>query len=453
MLLQGPVLPTLLRLVAPNMLIFVVNSLTTACDAYFVGQLGTDALAGLALVFPVMTLMAACAIGGIGGGAGAAVARALGAGHPETAETLVTHALVTALIIGVGFTAGMLLAGPALYTALGGMGASLHAALAFSNVLFGGAVVSWLFNILVAVVRGSGNMWLPAVVIVTGGSLHIGLSRWLVLGSAWLSPLGIQGIAISYITYHGLGTLVLCSYLLSGRGFVGLSFDKALSGVHFWEILRVGVPASTNFVLGYLTVIIVTGLVGHFGSAAVAAYGLSARLEYIQGGLVSNIGLALIVFVGANTGRGNYPRARRVAWVGAALATTLTSGFGLLAAVCPWLWIGLFTAEPEVIATASTYFRVVAPTYPAYGLGLALYFAVQGMGHGAWAAAAGVVRFLIAAGAGAVTIYGFTAPLTTLFAMIALSFLAFGCTLALALTTGRIDAIERRHIATPDPQP
>ena len=146
-LLDGPIVPTLLRLAAPNVVVMTVQVAVTAGEAYFLGWLGADALAGVSLTFPLIMLMQTMSAGGIGGGVSAAVARALGAGRRRDADALGFHALLIATVMGAGFTGALVLGGPALYRAMGGTGGALAAALAYSNIVFGGAIAVWLWNI------------------------------------------------------------------------------------------------------------------------------------------------------------------------------------------------------------------------------------------------------------------------------------------------------------------
>src|SRR5437879_2917616 len=85
-LLEAPILPTLLRLAAPNVVVVVVQAMSSAFDAFFVGRLGADALAGVSLVFPLWMLMVTMSAGGMGGGIASAIARALGAGRRAEAN-------------------------------------------------------------------------------------------------------------------------------------------------------------------------------------------------------------------------------------------------------------------------------------------------------------------------------------------------------------------------------
>jgi Na+-driven multidrug efflux pump len=155
----------------------VAQALVSTCEVSFIGRLGSEALAGVAMVYPLLMLMQTMSAGGMGGGVAPAVARALGAGRRHDAHALVLHALLIACAMGMLFTTGALWWGPTLYWAMGGTGEALAAALAYSNIVFAGALSVWLLNTLASVIRGTGNMLLPAGVVMVGGALTLLLSH------------------------------------------------------------------------------------------------------------------------------------------------------------------------------------------------------------------------------------------------------------------------------------
>jgi putative MATE family efflux protein len=436
-LLEGPVLPTLLRLAAPNVLVMLLQAAVSTLDGVFVGWLGADALAGVSLVFPLVMLMQTMSAGGMGGGVASAVARALGAGRREDADALASHAVLIALCMSGLFTAGALWTGPAVYRAMGGRDGALASAVVYSNAIFGGALAYWLYNTLGSIVRGAGNMGLPAAVMALGAAIYLALSPALITGWGPFPALGVAGAAVASVASFVLGSLILLGYLLSGRGLVRLSLHRhRLRWSLFWEILRVGAPGSLNTVMTNLTIVLVTGLVGPFGAPALAGYGMGARLEYLQIPLVFGLGSALVTMVGTNTGARHFARAERVAWVGAGLAAGITGGIGLAAALAPRGWIGLFSANPDVLAAGATYLRIVGPTYGFFGLGLALYFASQGAGRLAWPLLAGLARLLIAAAGGWFASRWLGGGLAGVFAAMALALVVFGGTVGLAVRLG-----------------
>src|SRR5205809_7912289 len=137
-LLSAPILPTLARLSAPGILLVLFQSMVSVGDTYFVGRLGTEPLAGLALVFPLIMLLQMTSAGAMGGGVSSAIARALGAGDAAAARRLVVHALIIALAMGAAFSLLILIFGAGMYALLGGHDETLANAPAYSNVTFGG---------------------------------------------------------------------------------------------------------------------------------------------------------------------------------------------------------------------------------------------------------------------------------------------------------------------------
>jgi Na+-driven multidrug efflux pump len=226
-LLEGPIAATLFRLAAPTVVVMVIQVAVSAAEAAFVGWLGAEALAGVSLVFPLIMLMQTMSAGGMGGGVASAVARALGAGRRADADALAWHALLIAVVMGTVSTTATLWSGPRLYQALGGTGATLTLALAYSNVVFAGASALWVFNTLASVVRGAGNMVLPARIVVGGAAVTLTISPALIVGWGPFPPLGVAGAAAALVGYYAAGSLVLLGYLVSGRGLVRLSLGSA----------------------------------------------------------------------------------------------------------------------------------------------------------------------------------------------------------------------------------
>src|SRR4051794_22834699 len=140
LLLQGRIVPTILRLAWPNVLVMLAQASTGLIETWWVSHLGTDALAGMALVFPPVMLMQMLSAGSIGGGIASLIARAIGGGRRDEADALVLHAVVINIVLGLVFAAVMLVFGRPIYRLLGGSGGELEAALLYSNVVFAGCV-------------------------------------------------------------------------------------------------------------------------------------------------------------------------------------------------------------------------------------------------------------------------------------------------------------------------
>jgi len=389
-------MPTLVRLSAPGLLLVAFQSLVSIGDTYVVGRLGTAPLAGLALVFPLVMLLQMTSAGAMGGGVSSAIARALGAGDARSARRLVVHALVIAIAMGTAFTALVLALGPAIYRLLGGDPATLGHALAYSNMLFAGAVVVWLANTLSSVLRGTGNMLLPACALVAAALLHVPLSASLVLGLGPMPRLGIAGAGVAYIAGFAFAAALMAVVVFRRASPLRpRPGDWQLERRLFRDILRVGALSVVSSLQTVLTAVALTGFVARHGAAALAGYGVGLRLELLQIPLVFAIGQALVVLVGTNLGAGQPARARRIAWAGAGLAAWISLLIGVAVTLYPLAWVSLFSSDPQVLASGATYLRTVAPFYPFLAAGIALYFASQGAGNVLWPLLAGTARLAI----------------------------------------------------------
>jgi len=434
-LLQGAIVPTLLMLAWPNILVMTAQASTGLIETWWVSKLGTDALAGMALVFPGFMMMQMLSAGAIGGGIASAVARALGANRRADADALVLHALLVNLALGLATSVVFLAWGRPLYAAMGGRGASLEAALSYSNVVFAGNLLVWLMNALASVIRGTGNMLVPALAVCLGVVLLVPLSPLLIFGWGPVPALGIAGGGVAVVLTTALMAGLLGWYILSGRCVVRLQ-HAALSRAMFVDILRVGAVGAISTLQTSLTVVLTTGLVGaHGGPGAVAGYGTGARLEYLLIPLVFGIGAPLVALVGTNIGAGQRQRALRIAMIGGTLSFALTETVGLLAAIWPQAWLGLFGHDPAMLEAGTAYLRIVGPAYGFFGLGLSLYFASQGAGRLAWPLMGGLFRMLIAVAGGwlALTLTG---SLAWAFAALALALVVYGLTVGAAIASG-----------------
>ena len=134
---------------------------------------------------------------------------------------------------------------------------------------------------------------------------------------------------------------------------------------------------------------------------------MGARLEYILIPIGFGFGTAIVAMVGTNWGAKQYRRAREIAWTGAATVATTCATIGLLAALFPEMWLGLFSSDEDVIRVGTWYLQIVGPIYGCYGLGLALHSAMQGFGSVVLIVMANGVRLLASAAGALIAIYWF----------------------------------------------
>jgi putative MATE family efflux protein len=430
----------LIRLALPNLAPFAGIVILVSVDAIVVGRLGRDALAGLSLVFPLVMLSQTMAAGGLGSAVASAIARSLGSGDERRARSLALHGLLIALAISLCFAVLMFIGAKPLFRAMGARDAVLSNAVVYATVVFLGASAPWFLNVAASIARGTGNMTLPALAIATSAVSYIALAPALTSGVGSFGGHGIVGTAVAFVASYSFGLIVVVVPLFSVRGPLPLRFREfALDWSALREILTVGALGGTNAVLSSLTAVIATGFVAQFGPVSLAGYGLGARLEYVVVPLSFAFGTALVTVVGANIGAGNFERAKKAAWIGAALTASVTTGVGAVAWRVPHAWLRLFTTDGEVQEAGVVYLSNVAPYYGFFGLGLALYFAAIGAGRPGLPVAATMLRLTIVS----VGMYWMTDSLPQACAVLAISFAAYGLTIAAG--TSCVSWATRKH--------
>lgn len=434
LLLEGPILPTLLRLAAPNVLNLLAFVGVIVFDGYFLGRIGTNALAGASLVFPWVMLVLQTTNSGMGAGVSSAVARALGAGKRQRADELVFHTLLLALALAAIFSTLMLLAGPLIFYAMGGRGEMLEDALSYANVALGGAVAITVMNLLCNAVRGTGNMSLPAGLLAGCVIVHIALSPVLIFGWGPFPALGPAGAGWGLVIPFAVGSLIVIAYLRSSRSIVRLKFrDIAPRWELFSDILKVGVPGLANTAITNLSVVLLTGIAAQFGPEAAIGYAMGARLEYIMQPVAFGFGTAIVAMVGTNWGAQQYHRARRIGWTGAIVIAVVCGTIGSIVALKPNIWMNLFSDDAEVARFGALYLQIVGPAYLFFGLGLGLFFVSQGFGRGVAAMFVNALRLITSVGLGLAAVYWLDLGVSGFCAAVAVGFCLYAALLIYAV--------------------
>jgi Na+-driven multidrug efflux pump len=206
--------------------------------------------------------------------------------------------------------------------------------------------------------------------------------------------------------------------------------------VLFGRILSVGLIACVMATIANLTTILVTARIAAYGAAAVAAYGVSARLEFLMVPLAFGVGAALTALVGRAVGGGDWATARRTAWAGALMALAVTASVGFAVALFPGATARAFSSDPAVVAIATQALAIIGWALPGFGVGMALYFAALGAGQMRWPVVAALSRITLAVGGGWVLADLLGLGLTGQFVAVALGITAYGAITAAAVRPG-----------------
>jgi putative MATE family efflux protein len=378
-LLDGPILRTLLWLAWPNVIALTAGTCVVIAETSYIGRLGVEALAAMALVFPCVILTMTMSGGAMGGGVASAIARALGAGDRDRASTLAAHALLIGIGFGLVFMLGMLIFGPGLLELLGGRGNVLAQAIAYSQIFFGGAVLPWLMNTMAGILRGTGNMKLPSLMILNSAVCQIILGGTLGLGLGPVPQFGMRGVAAGSLIAYSISISVMGWYLFSGRARVvpkilGLRVQWAM----FIDILKVGAVSCFSPLQSVLTISIFTHMLAGFGTAVLAGYGIGARLEFMLTSIAFSVGIASVPMIGMAVGAGRIARARRTAWTAGLVSFIFVGTIATFIAIFPDVWVNIFTDDAGVRAASHQYLATAAPFYAFIGLAMSMYFSSQG---------------------------------------------------------------------------
>ncbi|WP_431282559.1 MATE family efflux transporter [Humitalea sp. 24SJ18S-53] len=386
----------ILALAAPTSLVAAIQATAQIIETVLAARQGTAALAGWAVVLPFALLMQQMSTGAMGGGVVSAIARALGAGRRDDASALVLHAM----LIAAGFAAGFMLLmvgfpGPILRL-VGGPEAAA-AAIPYALILFGlGALPAWMANTLASVLRGGGRHGLAARTMV------VAWIAYPILAWALAEPfgMGLPGLGLAFaIVFAAASVAMWVTVALGGAGFVP-HWRVPIQRVLFGRILSVGLIACVLAALANLTTILVTAQLVPWGVAAVAAYGIAARLEFLMVPLSFGVGSALTALVGRAVGAQDWVRARRTAWVGGGLALLVAGSAGVVVGVFPGPVAAAFSTDPAVLAIAAGALAITGPALGGFGLGMAMYFAAQGAGRMTGPLLAAICRIGFAVGGG-----------------------------------------------------
>lgn len=436
-ILAEPVWLALGTLALPALLVTSAQTSTQFTDTWLAARFGTPALAAVALVVPLLSLMQLVSAGGMGGAIAQAVGRALGAGDAARATSLVHHALAIALGCGLLSCALAIGLGPQMLALLGARPETIGLAMPYLTVLFAAAPLIWLLNGLSSVLRGAGNVTATSGVLVPVYALQVGLALLLTRG---VPSLGVLSLAIAQGASALFGIVCYVAYLWSARSpFALRTTPWRLERGRFADILSVGILSSAASFQTGLTLIVVAIWVGRYGTVAIAGYGVAFRLEFFLLVGLSSLGSALVTVLSVNLGARKYERAERAAGYGLLAGGLVFALIGTLAMLRPELWTNLFGVSEPVSDQAALYLTTVTKAYPILGLGLVCYFIGQGVGKPLWFMLAGSVRVAILLVAGA----QLTSDVEDLYTVVTYAALAFGTSalLALAVTRRQLTAV------------
>lgn len=347
-------------LALPSSIGLFFQTMYNVVDSFYAGQISTLALAALGLSFPVYLLIIATS-GGLSRGSSALIANAIGSNEAEKQRRYIAQSLSLGLLVSVFLSvAGLTFAKP-LFILLGASGEYLAIAQRYMTPIFLGSVFFVVSSLSNAILIASGDSKTYSKMLVVGFFLNLILDPWFLYGGFGLPAMGVAGIAWATVLIQAIGNVFMLSTVIR-RGLLTLHpWQDLLPDLKvFKEIAEQALPASFNIMSVALGFFVTTYFVKFYGEAAVAAFGVTTRIEQIC--LLPSFGLyaAIMALVGQNNGARDFDRVRETMrvcnWTGMILVA-ITSG--LIFIFSPQI-IGVFTDDPEVIDLGVVCLNVIA---------------------------------------------------------------------------------------------
>jgi putative MATE family efflux protein len=378
---RGPVLSHILGMAAFIALSTMFQTLYLLIDLYFVGRLGKEALAGVALAgnqtFLVLALTQA-----LGVGTTALIAQALGRKDRDRAELLFNQALLLSISVGIVFFTAAFLSRGAYAGKLAADAATAEQGRRYLTWYVPALSVQFVLVAMGAALRGLGDIKIPTLIQIGTVVLNIGLAPVLIFGWGTGHPFGVAGAAMASFFAIVAGVAAMIAYFEHEKSHLRIRVEQWPPQLALWRaILKIGVPAGGEFALITLYLTIAYAIIKPFGAAAQAGFGVGGRVMQSLFLPAVAIAFATAPVAAQNFGAGHGERVRRAFTVSAALAGSVMLVLTLLCQIAPEALIGVFNKDAAVVAFGAEYLRIISWNFVASGVVLVSGSLFQAMGN------------------------------------------------------------------------
>jgi putative MATE family efflux protein len=367
---------------APAMMLETgIMNVAQILDTYWVGRLGSAALAAVTISITVRWVLNSLA-NGLGIGGMAMVARRIGERNQTAAEHATWQTILLGLFVSLTIGGlGLLVARPLLLL-LGAEPEVLPLGMDYLRVAFGGLFTLVLVFVINAMLRGAGEARLAMTVLILSTGTTVVLEPLLVFGVGPFPRLEVAGSAWASVLGFGAGLALQVVILVRGRARIGIDWSRLRPDLPLMgRIVRIALPSTVQMTLRSSSRLLILGLIGVYGTAVTAGYGVANRLLLVA--LIPGFGLgnAAGTLVGQNLGARRSDRAERTAW----WVSAYSAGYMIILALILSIWarplIAVFDDTPAVVETGVETLRIVAPTMIASVVGVVLARGFDGAGN------------------------------------------------------------------------
>lgn len=355
----GSVGKTLVKLTWP--MVFGILGMITfnLVDTFFVGQLGTLELAALSFTFPVVMVISSLALG-LGIGTTSVVSRAIGEQDEAKVRRLTTDSLIlSCLIVGVIVVIGWMTIEP-VFRSLGASSEILPLVKQYMRIWYPGMIFVVVPMVGNSAIRATGDTKTPSAIMLAAVTVNLIFDPLFIFGLGPFPRLELAGAALTTVCARAT-VFVLSMYILVKRERM-LTFSlKPLDAVfRSWkQVLYIGLPSAGTRMIMPLVVGVITRIVSAYGAPAVAAYGVSARIEFFAFAVVYALASVMGPFVGQNLGAGELKRVRVGFRLSERFALLWGLGACLVLAVAARPVASVFNTNPQVIEGIVLYLHIV----------------------------------------------------------------------------------------------
>ena len=449
-LIELPFSKIFFRLAIPNLFSTIIASMTVIFDLWYVGQIGVSELAGVAYVFPIYMLTSMLSNGAFGGAISGATARAFGSQDIFKAECIFRSAIVIALLGSIIMMAIFFGFAKTFFSFFLIDKEIVFSALTYGSILLGGIVLVWLFNIIIAITRGSGNTTIPAIswslvlifhMIAASMNFEYIDGQLILLENVKLFNEilifnSLEWSAISFLIGYLIGIFFICAFYYFGKHPFTFDLKNILKFDGIIILLKSGSLASCQSIMTIGLAMFSITVIGTYGINWTAGFGIAIRLELLLIPIIFGIGGALIAIVGANVGAKKYSRAVIMTWKGTFFSVFIVGIIGIGFSIYPDVWSNLFTDDLLIKETSKSYLTIVAPFYAFFALGLGLYFTCQAFNTLFWPVVGTFIRLTFVILITFILFYIDVASPTSLFITMSLGLIIYGIFIALSLHFG-----------------
>jgi putative MATE family efflux protein len=337
-------------------------------DTFFIGKLGAVELAAFSFTFPVVLVVISFSHG-LGTGAAAVISRAIGRGDRGEVRRLTTDILVLSLLLVAAFVLIGLGTIDSVFGLLGASNEVLPLIKQYMRIWYLGMIFLVVPMVGNNAIRARGDTKTPAVIMLVAVFVNIVLDPLLIFGIGPFPRLGLAGAALATVIARAT-TMVVALYVLGIRdGMLTAAIPKLAAVLDSWRrVLYIGLPAAATRIIVPVAIGVITNILSSFGNEAVAAFGVSSRIQFFAVAVIMALSSVIGPFVGQNCGAGLKARVER----GIKLSNrfSLVWGVVLLSALAlPARHIAaLFNDNPAIIGGIVTYLRIVPVGYGLYGV-------------------------------------------------------------------------------------